>query len=48
MIRWDPAAVRAGGLSPIRPVVALDAAASDLSAPASGPVSAGDPLLFWA
>ena len=25
MVRWDPAAVQAGGLSPICPVVALDA-----------------------
>jgi PTS system glucose-specific IIA component len=47
MVRWDPAAVQAGGLSPICPVVALDATASDLSAPASGSVSAGDPLFSW-
>lgn len=45
--RWDPAAVRAGGLCPTCPVVALDAAAADLSGPASGPVSAGDPLFRW-
>lgn len=45
MIRWNPAAVRAAGLSPICPVVALDAA--DLSASASGSVAADDPLFTW-
>jgi sugar PTS system EIIA component len=48
MVRWDPAAVQAGGLSPICPVVALDAAASDLSGLASGSVSISDPLFSWA
>lgn len=48
MVRWNPAAVRAGGLCPVCPVVALAAAAADLSAPASGSVSAGDPLFCWA
>ena len=47
MVRWDPAAVRAGGLSAACPVLALDATASDLSAPASGSVAAGDPLFRW-
>lgn len=47
MVRWDPAVVAAGGFWLICPVVALDATASDLSAPASGPVSAGDPLFSW-
>ena len=47
LVRWDPAAILARGLSPICPVVALDAAASDLSAPASGSVSARDPLFTW-
>ena len=47
MIRWDPAAVQAGGLSPVCPVVALDAAAGALSGLAAGPVSAGDPLFSW-
>jgi PTS system N-acetylglucosamine-specific IIA component len=48
VVRWDPAAVRAGGFAPVCPVVALDATASDLSAPASGSVSAGDALFSWA
>jgi PTS system N-acetylglucosamine-specific IIA component len=47
MVRWDPAAVQAGGLSPICPVVALDATATDLSDLASGSVSSTDPLFSW-
>jgi PTS system glucose-specific IIA component len=47
MVRWDPAAVQAGGLSPICPVVALDATAADLSDLASGSVSSTDPLFSW-
>ena len=35
VIRWDPAAVRAGGRSPVVPVVALDADASGLDAHAA-------------
>jgi sugar PTS system EIIA component len=47
MVRWDPAAVQAGGLSPVCPVLALDAAIEDLSALASGELSAGDALFDW-
>lgn len=47
MVRWDPAAVQAGGLSPVCPVVALDATPDALSGLASGPVSPGDPLFSW-
>ena len=47
MVRWDPAAVQAGGLSPICPVVALDATAGELSDLAGGSVSPGDPLFSW-
>jgi PTS system glucose-specific IIA component len=47
MVRWDPAAVQAGGLSPVCPVVALDATAGSLSALASGPISAGSTLFSW-
>jgi PTS system N-acetylglucosamine-specific IIA component len=47
MVRWDPAAVQAGGLSAVCPVVALDATAGSLSDLASGSVSAGDPLFAW-
>jgi sugar PTS system EIIA component len=48
VIGWDPAAVRAGGKSPICPVVALDAteaALVDVREP--GPVEAGEPLFTW-
>ena len=47
MVRWDPTAVQAGGLSAVCPVVALDAAADAVSGLASGSVSAGDPLFSW-
>lgn len=49
MVSWDPAAVEAGGRSPVVPVVALDAAADtlhDLRAP--GPIEAGDVVFTWA
>jgi PTS system N-acetylglucosamine-specific IIA component len=46
--RWDPAAVEAGGKSPICPVVALEAAAADLTQVLeSGEVEAGDTLFGW-
>jgi sugar PTS system EIIA component len=48
MVRWDPAAVQGGGLSALCPVIALDAAAAELSELASGTVSIGDPLFSWA
>jgi sugar PTS system EIIA component len=47
MVRWDPAAVQAGGLSPVCPVVALDAAAGSLSGLVSGPVSVSTALFSW-
>lgn len=47
MVRWDPAAVQRGGLSPVCPVVALDATAGELSEPAAGELSAGDALFVW-
>jgi PTS system glucose-specific IIA component len=48
IVRWDPAAVEAGGRSPVCPVVALDAKAealSDFAAP--GEVGTGAPLFTW-
>ena len=49
VVVWDPAAVEAGGRSPICPVVALDAAAEALSdARDAGDLAAGDPLFAWA
>jgi sugar PTS system EIIA component len=47
MVRWDPAAVQSGGLSSLCPVIALDAAAAELSELATGTVSPGDPLFSW-
>jgi len=49
VVSWDPAAVEAGGRSPICPVVVMDSKADDISDPAAtGPISAGDPLFTWA
>ena len=48
VVRWDPAAVEAGGRSPVSPVVALDAPADELAdLRESGDVSPGDPLFTW-
>jgi PTS system glucose-specific IIA component len=47
MVRWNPAAVQKGGLSPVCPVVALDATAGELSGLASGSVSSGSTLFRW-
>lgn len=49
VVSWDPAAVEAGGRSPVCPVVALDARAGTVSQvvePGTS-VAAGDPLLTW-
>ena len=45
VIRWDPAAVRAAGLSAICPVIALDAAS--VTDPAAGRIAAGEALYTW-
>lgn len=47
LIRWDPAAVEAGGLSPLCPVIALDAAADRLLDRADGEVESGTRLFSW-
>ena len=48
IVRWDPGAVAAGGRSPICPVVALDAAAGDLSEMVvSGAIAAGSEVFTW-
>ena len=48
IVRWDPAAVEAGGRSPVSPVVALDAPADALSdLRDSGDVQAGAPIFTW-
>lgn len=49
VVRWNPAAVEAGGRSPTCPVVALDAAADAISdaEPADRRLAAGDHLFTW-
>ncbi|MEV4295030.1 PTS sugar transporter subunit IIA [Microbispora rosea] len=47
VVAWDPAAVEAGGRSPVCPVVALDAVAGSVGGVAEGRVIAGDPLFEW-
>lgn len=48
IVEWDPAAVEAGGRSPVCPVVALDTSAEALSdLRDSGELAAGDPLFTW-
>jgi sugar PTS system EIIA component len=48
VVEWDPAAIEVGGRSPVCPVVALDAAADDLSVVgAGGEVEAGAELFTW-
>lgn len=49
VVSWDPAAVEAGGRSPVCPVVALDAAPGTvtLDARVGAAVAAGDALLTW-
>jgi sugar PTS system EIIA component len=48
VVAWDPAAIEAGGRSPVCPVVALEAVPGTVSpVVAAGPVRAGDELLQW-
>ncbi len=49
LVTWDPAAVAAGGRSPVCPVVALDAQAGSLvrRAKPGDSVTAGEPFLEW-
>ena len=50
VVSWDPAAVAAGGRSPVCPVVGLEAGSDALTRLAlpGDTVSAGEPLLSWA
>jgi PTS system N-acetylglucosamine-specific IIA component len=51
VIRWNPAEVEAAGLSPVCPVIALDAGQAAHAVSVSvllGAVSAGDRLFTWA
>lgn len=47
VIRWNPAEIEAGGLSPICPVIALDADAAAVDAVAAGEIGPGVPLFHW-
>ncbi|WP_055477992.1 PTS sugar transporter subunit IIA [Sphaerimonospora mesophila] len=47
VVAWDPAAVEAGGRSPVCPVVALDAEDGTVGEMVEGRVGAGDPLFLW-
>ena len=48
VVEWDPAAVEAGGRSPLCPVVALDAAADTLRLIADGSeIAVGAELFTW-
>ncbi|MFI6501597.1 PTS glucose transporter subunit IIA [Nonomuraea typhae] len=47
VVAWDPAAIEAGGRSPVCPVVALDAAAEAVTGVAVGDVHVGDELFRW-
>ncbi|MFC6086981.1 PTS sugar transporter subunit IIA [Sphaerisporangium aureirubrum] len=47
VVAWDPAAVEAAGLSPVCPVVALEARPEALRALAAGMVRAGEELFLW-
>ncbi|GAA3969934.1 PTS glucose transporter subunit IIA [Thermobifida alba] len=48
LIRWNPAEVVASGVSPIVPIVALDADGDVISRPVSGEVRRGALLFRWA
>ncbi|MER7369146.1 PTS glucose transporter subunit IIA [Nonomuraea wenchangensis] len=47
VVAWDPAAVEAGGRSPVCPVVALDATDGAVTGVAEGAVHVGDELFRW-
>lgn len=47
VVRWDAAAVEAGGRSPSCPVIALDAQPDALELRPAAPVAAGDELFVW-
>jgi PTS system glucose-specific IIA component len=44
IVRWDPAAIEAGGRSPIVPIVVMDSAPDSVHPEATGTVRAGDPI----
>lgn len=44
IVRWDPAAIEAGGRSPIVPIVVMDTAPDSVQTAASGTVRVGDEI----
>ena len=44
IVRWDPAAIEAGGRSPIVPIVVMDSAPDSVHAAATGTVRVGDEI----
>jgi len=44
VVRWNPAAIEAGGRSPVVPVVVMDTAPDSVQAAASGTVRVGDQI----
>jgi PTS system glucose-specific IIA component len=48
VVRWNPAEIEARGLSPVCPVIALDAAVAAVGAVAVGPIEPGRTLFQWA
>ncbi|RVX47489.1 PTS system N-acetylglucosamine-specific IIA component [Nonomuraea polychroma] len=47
VVAWDPAAIEAGGRSPVCPVVALDALSEAVTGMVEGAVHVGDELFQW-
>jgi PTS system N-acetylglucosamine-specific IIA component len=47
IVTWNPAEVAAGGLSPVSPVIALDAESAAIDVIVAGSVMAGDELFHW-
>jgi PTS system N-acetylglucosamine-specific IIA component len=47
LVRWNPADIEARGLSPVCPVVALDASADALTGAFEGSVAVGAELFVW-
>jgi PTS system N-acetylglucosamine-specific IIA component len=48
VVRWNPAEIEARGLSPVCPVIALDAEAAAVGAVADGAIEPGRTLFQWA
>lgn len=47
IVTWNPAEVQALGMSPVSPVIALDAEPAEIQRIAGGAVTAGDELFHW-